>query len=306
MFLEFRHLRTLAVLRDTGSVVQAAERLHLTQSALSHQAKALEEYFGLPLFIRKSRPLRFTLAGERLLKLADIVLPAVTAAERDLEQFAGGRAGRLYIAIECHSCFEWLMPTMDTFRDHWSEVEMDILTGFSFDPLPALGRGDVDLVITSDPIDDSAISYEPLFSYQGMLAMANTHILAAKEWIEPRDLSSQTLIHYPVERERLDVFKHFLTPAGVEPAATRTTELTVMIMQLVASHRGVAALPSWVLTEYLARNYVAARPLGKEPFWCTLFAAIRTLDMQLPYIRDFIKTACETSFRVLHGIRVAG
>ena len=303
MYLELRHLRTLASLRDAGSVAQAASRLHLTQSALSHQAKTLEDYFGLTLFVRKTRPLRFTAAGQRLLNLADLVLPAVAETERDLDRLAGGQAGRLHIAIECHSCFDWLMPTLDVFRDNWPEVELDILIGISFDPLPALARSDVDLVVTSDPINDTSITYQPLFRYQGMLAMAKQHPLSAKDWIAPSDLADQTLITYPVERERLDVFKHFLTPFGIEPKAVRTTELTAMIMQLVASQRGVAALPSWVLTEYLARDYVAARPLGQEPFWCTLYAATRALDAELLYMRDFIRIARETAFRELHGIK---
>ena len=229
----------------------------------------------------------------------------MAATERDLARLAGGRAGRLNIAIECHSCFEWLMPTMDAFRDNWPEVEMDILTSISFAPLPALLRGEADLVVTSDPIDDPGIAYRPLFSYQGTLALARNHPLAARVWIAPGDRADETLICYPVERERLDVFKHFLDPAGVEPAAIRTTELTVMIMQLVASRRGVAALPSWVLTEYLARDYVAARPLGREPFWCTLYAAVRADERDLAYLGDFIDTARGTAFRVLHGIRAA-
>ena len=303
MFLELRHLRTMATLRDTGSIADAAERLHLTQSALSHQAKALEDYYGLPMFIRKTKPIRFTPAGQCLLTLADKVLPELTVAERDLAKLAGGQAGRLHIAIECHSCFEWLMPTMDAFRENWPEVELDILTSISFDPLPALLRGEVDLVITSDPIDAGGIVYRPLFSYQGMLALAKKHALARKDWIAPQDLADQTLITYPVERARLDVFKHFLDPAGVEPAAMRTTELTVMILQLVASRRGVAALPSWVLTEYLARDYIAARPLGDRSFWCVLLAAVRADDAEQPYMRDFIATARATAFRVLHGIR---
>ncbi|MFO1352362.1 MAG: LysR family transcriptional regulator [Gammaproteobacteria bacterium] len=305
MFLELRHLRTVAMLRDTGSIAQAAQRLHLTQSALSHQLKALEDYYGLALFMRKAKPLRFTPAGQQVLALADRVLPAFAAAERELARLAGGRAGRLHIAIECHSCFDWLIPTLDSFRDHWPEVEMDILTSISFAPLPALSRGAADLVVTSDPVDDPAVRYEPLFRYQGMLAMAKTHPLVAKPWIAPADLVGETLITYPVERGRLDVFKHFLTPAGVEPRAVRTTELTAMIMQLVASRRGVAALPSWVLTEYLARDYVVARPLGARPFWCTVFAAARRTDSELPFLRDFLATARETAFQVLHGIRAA-
>jgi LysR family transcriptional regulator for metE and metH len=303
VFLELRHLRTLSVIRDCGSVALAAERLHLTQSALSHQVKSIEDYFEMPLFVRKSRPLVFTPAGQRILELAEQVLPATGAAERDLRRLAGGQAGRLFIAIECHSCFEWLMPTLDTFRENWPEVEMDILTGVSFDPLPALVRREVDLVVTSDPIEELPIHYEPLFRYRGMLAVAKDHPLARRDHIEPADLSSETLIAYPVEHGRLDVFKYFLAPAGIEPAAVRTTELTAMIMQLVASKRGVSALPSWVLTEYLERDYVAARPLGAEPLWCTLYAAIRQDDADFPYMRDFMELARETSFGRLHGIR---
>ncbi len=303
MYLELKHLRTLEALHRTGSLVAAARRLHLTQSALSHQLKALEDRFGVPLVIRKSRPLTFTPAGKRLLDLAAQVLPQVAAAERDLVRLGGGQAGRLFIVIECHSCFEWLLPTMDAFRGDWPEVEMDLTLGFSFEPLPALLRGDVDWVVTSDPQPVAGIAYEPLFAFQVLLAVARDHPLAAKPWIEPQDLADQTLITYPVERHRLDVFRRFLDPAGVQPAAQRTCELTAMMLQLVASRRGVCVLPNWALAEYLARDYVAARPLGPEPLWGTLYAAVREGERDLPYVKGFLETARTVSFRNLKGIR---
>lgn len=111
--LELRHLKTLHALREADSLVEAAERLHLTQSALSHQFKELEERLGMQLFVRKTKPVRFTSAGLRLLQLADSLLPQLRTAERDLARLAGGTAGRLHMAIECHSCFQWLMPTID-------------------------------------------------------------------------------------------------------------------------------------------------------------------------------------------------
>lgn len=295
-FLEIRHLRTLAIIRDNGSLARAAERLHVTQSALSHQIKALEEHFGCALFTRKSRPLRFTPAGQRLLELADQIVPAIHAMEHELARFAGGKAGRLHIAIECHSCFEWLMPTLDTYRDHWPEVHIDLSTSFSFDPLPALARGNIDLVIISDPEDAEGIIYTPLFRYQSLLALAKDHPLASEPWIEPCHLAHETLITYPVDRARLDIFRHFLDPAGIEPAARRTAELTLIILQLVASRRGVAALPNWVLADYLAHDYVTARPLGKNGLWRTLYAALRAEEQHTPYIRDFIETAKAVSF----------
>ncbi|WP_148252728.1 LysR family transcriptional regulator [Aidingimonas lacisalsi] len=303
--LELRHLRTLIALRDAGSLVEAAERVHLTQSALSHQLKDLEDRLGNPLFLRKTRPVEFTRAGQRLLALAEQILPQVRLAERDLARLAGNEQGRLHMAIECHSCFQWLMPTIDDFRNHWPEVEVDIPSGHHFDPLPALGREQLDLVITADPQPIAGVHYEPLFRYEGLLAIAKQHTLANAAYVTPRDLADETLITYPVEHSRLDVFSQFLDPAGVRPREIRTAELTLMMMQLVASGRGVCALPNWALTEYLERDYVRAVALGEEGMWNTLFAAIREESRDLPWMDDFLRTARETSFAVLEGIKPA-
>lgn len=305
MMLELRHLRTLIALRDAGSLVEAAERVHLTQSALSHQIKDLEERLGNPLFVRKTRPVEFTRAGQRLLTLAEQVLPLVRMAERDLARLAGNEQGRLHMAIECHSCFQWLMPTIDHFRDHWPEVEIDIPGGHHFDPLPALAREQLDLVITADPQPLPGIHYEPLFRYEGLLAVARQHRLAGSAFVTPEALAEETLITYPVEHSRLDVFTQFLEPAGVRPKEVRTAELTIMMMQLVASGRGVCALPNWALTEYLERDYVKAVALGEKGVWSTLFAAIREETRQAPWMEDFLRTARETSFAVLEGIKPA-
>ncbi len=312
LMLEIRHLRALLALRDSGSLAQAAVRLHLTQSALSHQIKALEQYYGSRLFQRKSKPLNFTAAGQRLLTLAEQILGQLHEAESDLTRLQSGQTGRLSIAIECHSCFEWLMPSMNAFREHWPEVEMDLSAGFNFDSLPALLKGRIDLVITSDRTPGATdrqslpgILFEPLFGYQALLVIANDHPLCERAWIEPQDLAAETLITYPVPRNRLDIFKRFLEPAGVEPAGLRTTELTLMMTQLVASRRGVAALPNWAVEEYLKHAYVAARPLGREGLWGTLYAALRTGDAAIPYMRAFISVARETSFKTLTGIRPA-
>ncbi|MGJ7460526.1 LysR family transcriptional regulator [Halomonas sp. MA07-2] len=303
--LELRHLRTLVALRDAGSLVEAAERVHLTQSALSHQIKDLEERLDNPLFVRKTRPVEFTRAGQRLLILAEQVLPLVRMAERDLARLAGNEQGRLHMAIECHSCFQWLMPSVDHFRDHWPEVEIDIPGGHHFDPLPALAREQLDLVITADPQPLAGIHYEPLFRFEGLLAVARQHRLAGKAFVTPEALAEETLITYPVEHSRLDVFTQFLDPAGVRPREIRTAELTIMMMQLVASGRGVSALPNWALTEYLERDYVKAVALGEKGVWSTLFAAIREETREAPWMEDFLRTARETSFAVLEGIKPA-
>ncbi|ALM83691.1 LysR family transcriptional regulator [Bordetella sp. N] len=303
--LEIRHLETLAAIRDGGSLLEAAERLHLTQSALSHQLRELEARLGTPLLNRRTRPARLTTAGLRVLALADDVLPRMRATERELQRLAAGRTGRLHIAIDCHSCFQWLMPALDAFRLQWPEVALDLSAAFSFAPLPALVRGDLDLVITSDPQPLEALEYEPLFTYEVVLAMSEANPLANARYVQPEQLADQILVTYPVDKQRLDVFTRFLDPADVEPAGVRKAELTPIIVQLVASNRGVAALPNWALTEYLDQGWLRVKPLGPQGVWSTLSAAVRSEDMDAPYIRDFLKIARDVCFRNLTGIKAA-
>ena len=301
--IELRHLRTLAALRETGSLVEAAEKVFLTQSALSHQIKDLEHKLNLDLFIRKTKPVEFTTAGQRLLLLADDLLPQIRNTERELSRLAAGSVGRLNIAIECHSCFQWLMPSLDIYRADWPEVELDLSSGFNFAPLPALRSGELDLVITANPKNLPGISYVPLFSYESVLAVSNHHPLASKTFIEAQDLADQTLICYPVDRDMLDVFVQFLEPADIEPGAIRHAELTVMMMQLVASGRGVCALPNWALEEYSSRGYVTAIPMSQAGIWCTLYAAVRSDQADSKYMMDFLVTARETSAATLVGVK---
>ncbi|AEC19890.1 LysR family transcriptional regulator [Pusillimonas sp. T7-7] len=303
--LEIRHLETLTAIRDAGSMQDAAERLHVTQSALSHQLRDLEVRLKTPLLNRRTRPARLTTAALRILTLADIVLPQVKATERELQQFAAGRTGRLHLAIDCHSCFQWLMPALDGFRREWPDVELDLSAAFSFAPLPALVRGDLDVVITSDPQNIDAVEYLPLFRYELVLAVAAANPLAQHKYIEPEQLADQILITYPVERQRLDVFTAFLDHADVEPAGLRKAELTPIIAQLVAGQRGVAALPNWALTEYLDQGWLRTCRLGEQGVWRTLYAAMRSEDVEADYLQAFMRQARDTCFKTLTGIKVA-
>ncbi len=290
-FLELRHLRSLLAIQENGNLVRAAERLHVTQSALSHQIKGLEQYFEAPLFLRSSKPLRLTPAGEKLLALAQQVLPQVEGAEQELRQVARGEMGRLHIAIECHACFEWLAPVLTRYRQQWPQIEVDIHVGVSFEALPALQKGEVDLVISSDPVERDDLQFDELFEYEALLALAHGHRLEGKEYIQPADLAAETMITYPVQRQRLDVFSRFLQPARVEPQAVRHSDLTSVILLLVASGRGVAVLPDWVLREAAQTDSLLTRPLGRNGLKGTMYAAVRRIDHRLSYVQDFIGLA---------------
>ncbi|MCL4186600.1 MAG: LysR family transcriptional regulator [Rhodobacteraceae bacterium] len=289
MHLEFRHLRTIRAIHEAGGLARAADILHITQSALSHQVKGIEEQCGVELFVRRSKPLRLSAAGQKLLRLAERILPEIEALEEEFRGLRSGKAGRLHIAIECHACFEWLFPVLEAFRRAWPDVDVDIRPGLAFDALPALLREDVDLVVSSDPEDLGGVDFTPLFDYEPVFVASSSHPLAARPFVIAEDFRDETLITYPVERSRLDVFTELLLPARVEPRAIRQVELTAVILLLVVSNRGVAVLPDWVLREVRTHSDFVTRPLTAAGVTRRLYAATRSEDTTRPFVATVLR-----------------
>ena len=301
MHIEFRHLRTIRAIHQAGGLARAADLLNITQSALSHQVKGLEDQAGVELFVRRSKPLKLSSAGQRLLKLAEKVLPELEAMEDDFRNLRSGKSGRLHIAIECHACFEWLFPVLEEFRKAWPEVDVDIRPGLAFDALPALGREEVDLVVSSDPEDISDVTFTPLFDYEPVFVASAAHPLASKPYVVADDFRDELLITYPVERSRLDVFSELLTPAKVEPRAVRQVELTAVILLLVASNRGVAVLPDWVVREVKYHSDYVTRPVTKDGLSKRLYAATRTDETTKPFMAHLLGLARKIPMQMQGG-----
>ena len=291
MHLEFRHLRTIKAIHEAGGLARAADLMNITQSALSHQVKGLEDQAGVELFVRRTKPLRLSSAGLRLLRLAEKVLPEVEALEEDFRNLQSGKSGRLHIAIECHACFEWLFPVLELFRKAWPDVDVDIRPGLAFDAMPALRREEVDLVVSSDPEALDGIDFNPLFDYEPVFVASAQNPLAEKPFVEAEDFRDQMLITYPVDRARLDVFSQLLTPAKVEPRGTRQVELTAVILLLVASNRGVAVLPDWVVREVRYHSDYVTRPLTETGITRRLYAATRDEDTTKPFMAHLLRLA---------------
>ncbi|MCB5190036.1 LysR family transcriptional regulator [Methylobacillus arboreus] len=301
--LEIRHLRSLIAIAETGKLAHAAERVFLTQSALSHQIRVLENHYEITLFQRTAHGIRFTPAGERLLALAHEVLDALDKTERDLIRLKSDQSGELRLVLECHTCFDWLTPVMDAFRRAWPEVELDLVAGFHSDPWHLLHEGKADLVIGSLPGKQRDLVHTPLFKFEIMAVLPPEHALRNKPRLEAEDFAGETLITYPVPEDRIDVIRQVLKPAGVE-FTRRTSELTIAIMQLVASRRGLAALPNWGIQSYIEHDYVIAKPIGKKGLWSELHAIGMPDTMARPYTRELARIIRETCADNLADIKL--
>lgn len=243
-------LQPLAILREIdrmGSLTLAADRMNLTQSAVSHAIRRFEQRYGVKLWERDGHKLRLTLTGEYLLGLATRVLPQLEHGAVVLEDYARGRRGAIRVGMECHPCQDWLMRVVDPFLAQWPDVDLDVTTAFQFGGVAALLGHEIDILVTPDPVERPGLEYKPVFNYELVLAVAETHPLAQKQRVAPEDLALETLITYPVSRERLDIYTRFLVPAHALPRRHRTVETTDLMLRLVASGRAVSATPDWLL-----------------------------------------------------------
>jgi len=289
--IERIHLSLIREVDRRGSLTAAADVLCLTQSALSHTVKKLEQQLGTPVWTREGRALRLTQAGRYLLALAERVLPQLEHAERLMHEYARGERGTLRIGMECHPCYQWLLKVVDPYLAAWPEVDVDVKQRFQFGGLKALHGYEIDLLVTPDPLFKPGLRFVPVFDYEQVLVVGSSHPLAGRSHAEPADLSDDVLITYPVDVERLDIYNQFFLPAGCAPRQRKTIETTDIMLQMVASGRGVAALPRWLVDEYAGRMAVAPVRLGQEGVFKQIFLGTREVDAGTAYLEAFVEIA---------------
>jgi len=289
--LERIHLAIIQEVDKQGSLTAAAGELYLTQSALSHAIRKLEEQLGTPIWLREGRSLRPTQAGQYLLAVAKRVLPQLTLAEERMRQFANGERGTLRIGMECHPCYQWLLKVVSPYLARWPDVDVDVKQKFQFGGIGALFAHEIDLLVTPDPLHKPGLHFEPVFDYEQVLVVGPNHSLAGARYVKPEQLSNEVLISYPVDRERLDVYTLFLMPAGIAPRRHKTIETTDIMLQMVASGRGVAALPRWLVEEYRAKMEVVPVRLGRQGIAKQIFLGTREADVAIDYLKDFVDQA---------------
>jgi len=289
--LERIHLSIIQEVDRQGSLTAAAGVLCLTQSALSHTVRKLEEQLGTQIWLREGRSLRPTQAGQYLLAVANRVLPQLTLAEQRVRQFAQGQRGTLRIGMECHPCYQWLLKVVSPYLARWPDVDVDVKQKFQFGGIGALFGHEIDLLVTPDPLHKPGLRYEPVFDYEQVLVVSARHALAQAAYVKPKQLVDEVLITYPVDIERLDVYNQFLLPAGITPRQHKTIETTDIILQMVASGRGVAALPRWLVHEYAGKMDVVPVKLGRHGIAKQIFLGARESDSGIDYLEAFVEQA---------------
>lgn len=297
--LERIHLIIIQEVAQKGSLTAAAQRLNLTQPALSHAIRKLEIQLGADIWRRTGRTLQLTQAGLQLLAVANRLLPQFIQAEERIRQFAKGERGKLRIGMECHPCYQWLLRVVAPYLDEWPRVDVDVRQKFQFGGIGALFSHEIDILVTPDPLFKPGLTFTPVFDYEQVLVVGPDHKLRGLEFLTPQQLADETLITYPVPTERLDIYTQFLTPAGISPRQHKPIETTDIMLLMVAHGRGVAALPRWLAEEYAPTFNLKPLRLGKTGINKQIFLGLRETDADIDYIKGFIDLAAASNPRFI-------
>jgi len=264
--LEIRDLELVLSLAGAGSTAGAVGRLHLTQSAISRALSQAEARLGVQLFERTSRGLLPTTAGQRLLAGA----PAVLRQLHELELATAApeqEPQRLALVCECYTAYRWLPSVIVDLRQRWADLQLEVRSEHTRDPVAALLRGKIDLALltTGDLPKGQGLREEPLFADEVVFVMSSQHPLAAQRRITPLQLQSEQLItgNTPVAEARWFARATF----GRRRPKLRFLHLplTEAIMDAARAGMGVAVLSEWVAMGYVERGDLVVRRLADGP-----------------------------------------
>ena len=192
--LEIKHLRMICAIAETGTMTRAADRLYVTQSALSQQLKDLEGKLGGELFLRSRRKMVLSSLCKMILRHARPILEALEDTELEIVKFVSGEKGELKIGTQCLFCFKWLPGVMKAFQDKYPGVEVEV--GSSTDLAKDLESERYDLIITAARCIGDPFVGQPLFEDQVVCILQRDHPLSIQPYIQLKDFGDFNLVSY--------------------------------------------------------------------------------------------------------------
>lgn len=287
--MEFRHLKLIDTVATEGTLSKAAEKLHLTQSALSHQLKELERELGIAMFHRINRRLEISEAGNVIRHASIQVEKELGQALNQINEIKNGNKGEIRLSTECYTCYHWLPNVLKEFDGNGSHIEIKVLPAFTKRHFEGLLADELDLVITSLKTSDERVAYEDLFQDELLLITSTEHPLSSLPFVEPEHFEYETLLIYNKPPDDSTFYRHILKPAGIEPQ-TMEIRLTESAIELVRNNMGVKVMAKWAAVPYLKQGGLAAVKIGPHGYFRKWYLAYKGAAGWKKHYEGFSKT----------------
>jgi len=303
--LESQHLRVIAEVARAESVTRAADRLNVTQSAVSHQLRDLEDKLGTALFVRAGRRMLPTPAGRLIVDAADDVLAAIGRVEGRVEQIARHAAGELRVCTHCYTGYSWLPAVVDALRRRYPAFGLQIVPEYTVDPLAALLDAKLDLAIMNDESDDKRLRHRELFDDEHVAVVPRTHRWAARAFVTPEDIANEPLYLFSRSIDNSFVVRKILRPAGLEPRHVTYLQLSEGIIEMVRAGMGATVLPKWSIAPALTPDIRAVRITRRGVFrkwYAVTLAGVPPTPFMEEFVRLLIKQAPQAPRRLVRRL----
>ncbi|MFV8751789.1 LysR family transcriptional regulator [Nannocystaceae bacterium ST9] len=291
--LETRHLRLVLALAEAGGPTRAAARLHLSQSAVSHQLAELEARLGLSLFNRVRRRLELTAAGQRLLEFSRVTLAEFARVERELQRAGSQRRELLRLSTECFTCYHWLPAVLPELRRDHPTVDVRIVIEATKNPIAALLEGKLDLAIVSAPVRDRKLIHERLFDDEWVVLLPLGHRLATRRFIAAAELAGQPLFTHDGNRRDVVRLRARLAAERAPTPDVQVVPLTEAIVELVAAELGLALVSRWAVAPHEASGRIVVRRFtraGLKERWSAVYRRDDVDRLPLARFAELLRT----------------
>lgn len=295
MDLEIRHLKLVEAIAQEGTMTRAGERLHVSQSALSHQLSDLEHGLGVALFQRVPRGMRLTAPGERLLTSARAILREVEQAQDDISGNRAEPQGPIRISTACYTCYHWLPGMLKAMQRSFPGIEIRIVVEATRRPVEALLAGEIDVAIAMGQPQRSGVVVRDLFEDELVAIMSPDHRLATRPYVRAADFEGESVITYCLPIDHLTLYKEVLEPAGVTPGRLTQVELTEAVIEMVKANLGIAALARWAVAPHLGPSLRAVK-LTRSGFK-RKWSAVTLAKRKPAYLEEFVSLLAGISGR---------
>lgn len=289
MNLEMRHLKLVRAIVEEGSMVNAIGKLHLTPSALSHQLREAEIQVGAKLFHRINKKLILTEVGEKVLASANIILEELETIEKKVKQVIQGETGTIRISTECYTSYHWLPGVLKKFNTEFPNIHVKIVFEATHKPIQKLLQGEIDMAITSDPVNNEHVEYIRLFQDEMVALVSESHPWNGKAYVEANDFREENLIIHSEPLETVTVYQRVLNPASVKPKNLTILPLTEASVEMVKADMGVMVMAKWALKPYLTSDSIKTVGVTREGLFRDHYAAVLNNDRYPEYYDYFIK-----------------
>lgn len=287
-FLESPHLRLVAEVARTESVTRAADRLHVTQSAVSHQLRDIEHKLGTALFVRSGRRMVPTAAGRLIATAADDVLNAIGRVEAQVGQVARHAAGELRVCTHCYTGYSWLPPLVAELRRRHPGFSLHIAPEYTVDPIAALLDAALDLAIMNDESDDHRLRHRELFDDEHVVVVPAAHRWATRSFVTPDEIAGAPLYLYSRSLEHSFLMRQVFRPLGLTPGRVTYLQLSEGILAMVRAGMGVTVLPRWSVDTALSAGDLCAVRISATGVFRKWYAVTLADMAPTPFMEAFV------------------